>query len=354
MKKIEEYLQEMGVEKKKISFYVEKVIKFLAIAIVIGILFIISQLAIFYGIFAWIGAQIRVLTGLDEFITKGIAFLVMALFFGTPLGGFIWSFTPIPQKKKDRRKKRVIFLVVLAALCFISFFASRNVYFNVRTGEAEKYYSVGIDGEYVFYSSPGFDPITGDELRPVTKDVMENHFSSSTQTAGSKNLSKELISKENHGEYRVTFVNESERNLFLFVAKNYNPEEPLISYNKIEAGKKRSFDLQEGLHFMVFLDSDGFNRGIHKTYGSSVGSMFVPDFFKVKFKDKVQEIEEVFMLEVKADNNQSVVFDKKDRVCYSKEISRGYIGTMFLFLGISIFAILIYINKHSKNQGHEK
>ncbi|MFA5184759.1 MAG: hypothetical protein WC456_04525 [Patescibacteria group bacterium] len=47
-----------------------------------------------------------------------------------------------------------------------------DYYFDPGTGEALKYYSLWPDGQYKFYSGPGYDPETGDALKRVTKEVI--------------------------------------------------------------------------------------------------------------------------------------------------------------------------------------
>ena len=63
-------------------------------------------------------------------------------------------------------------LIAFALLCFASCFLSKNVFFNPNTGAPLKYYSITPDGEYKFYSSGGFDPVTGDTLKIVTKEIV--------------------------------------------------------------------------------------------------------------------------------------------------------------------------------------
>lgn len=271
MKKIEGFLQKMGASKEKTSAYAEKIVKILAIVVVIIILLILSQLAVFYGIFVWIGTKISVLTGLDQFITKGIAFLLMAILFGTPLGSFIWSFTPVPQKNKKR--KRAVFLIILAILSFAAFFASQNVYFNVRTGQAEKYYSIGVDGKYVFYSKPGYDPITGDELLPVTKEIIRRSLTDRSvfNYQSIRSNSTDYYQKTNeNGEiegmprsavfYPIVFFNNSNKNLYLCVTAGPDTNDKVMVY-RISSKTLQSISLIEGAHYYAWVDVNGAQQG---------------------------------------------------------------------------------------------
>ena len=190
MKKINEFLQKTEDGKGSPSSFGAKVVKVIAIIIVIFFLIVFLQIFAFFGMFNWLETQVHTLTGLDMYLVKGISFILFALFFGTPLSSFVRSFLPIPQK--DKKRKRFILLSILAILFFGVYFASRNVYFNSENGTPMKYYSIGPNGEYNFYSSDGYDPVTGDKLRQVDKKTVIKYLNVS---ATPKNI--EPKSKEN-------------------------------------------------------------------------------------------------------------------------------------------------------------
>lgn len=172
---IDETLPKAKVDDGTISPLGEKILKVLIVLIFVAIFIIFLQITTFYGVFVFFETRVRVLTGYDTFIVKGISFLLLALFFGTPFGGLIWSFLPFPQKNK--KGKRFIFLAIIAVFCFILYFTSNGVYFNPNDGKPTRFYSVQPNGEYNFYSQEGYDPVTGDKLKPATKDAVSRHLS---------------------------------------------------------------------------------------------------------------------------------------------------------------------------------
>jgi len=170
MKAINDFLQWMGVSNETIKSLREKVLKGIAIVLAIFILCVFLTMASLFGVFIWLESQVRAFTGLDMLLVKVISFILLVVFFGTPIKGFIWSFLPLPIK--DKEKKRAIFLLALASICLVSYLVSRNVYFDPETGKSLQYYSVGIKGEYKFYSSDGYDPVTGAKLLPATREII--------------------------------------------------------------------------------------------------------------------------------------------------------------------------------------
>lgn len=150
-----------------------KIIKFILIFIVVVGIFIAlitgANILWFWSIFNWLQNLIHITTGCDALIAKALASIILAAIVMLPIGKIILSFSPIPQKNK--RMYRPIIFVVMCLFFLLSFFGSRDTYFNVKTGQALKYYSVLPNGEYRVYSEPGFDPLTGQKLKEVTGEV---------------------------------------------------------------------------------------------------------------------------------------------------------------------------------------
>ena len=171
MKKIKEVLPTSEDKKGKIwSSIKKKVIKVLAIIVIVILVFISLHIIAFFGLYNWLESYICTLTGFDTYLARAITLILLALILGTSFGSTIWSFLPIPQKNK--RQKRLIFLSVLAIFFFAAYFTSKNVYFNPNDGTPTQYYCVGSDGEYHFFKSDGYDPETGAKLLPVTKELI--------------------------------------------------------------------------------------------------------------------------------------------------------------------------------------
>lgn len=107
---------------------------------------------------------------MDSQLAKGVAAIFTAIFVALPLGLIFLSFSPIPQKNKGLYRATLFLLI--AAFFFMAYFGGKDTYFNPKTGEVIKYYSIRPNGEYLFFSEPGFDPVTGDKLLPVTKTII--------------------------------------------------------------------------------------------------------------------------------------------------------------------------------------
>lgn len=137
----------------------------LLIALVTG-----ANILFFWSIFAWIQSTIHSTTGLDVPLTKGLAALVMAAVVMFPLGKLFMAFMPIPQKNKGWYRS-AIFIGIAVFFLFL-YFGGQNTYFDPQTGKPLKYYSISPTGTYKFFSEPGFDPETGDTLKPVTRDII--------------------------------------------------------------------------------------------------------------------------------------------------------------------------------------
>ncbi len=143
--------------------------------IVLGLILLIAlvtgaNILFFWSIFAWIQSTIHSTTGLDVPLTKGLAALIMAAVVMFPLGKLFMAFMPIPQKNKGWYRA-AIFIGIAVFFLFL-YFGGQNTYFDPQTGKPLKYYSISPIGTYKFFSAPGFDPETGDALKPVTRDII--------------------------------------------------------------------------------------------------------------------------------------------------------------------------------------
>ena len=207
MKTINDFLQWMGVSNGSVDSVRKNVIKGINIVLAIFILVVLLAISVLFGVFFWLESYVHTLIGVDIYIAKVISLLILIVFFGTPIKGFVWSFLPIIPRK-DKKKKRVLFLLTLAVFFSISYFASRGVYFNPETGKSLQYYSIGLKGEYKFYSSDGYDPVTGAKLLPATPDVIRKYKASIDST---ENINRDGVVgmiKDFSDEYRNNLKNE--------------------------------------------------------------------------------------------------------------------------------------------------
>jgi hypothetical protein len=179
MKKLENITENEGFNLSKV---VRQIVITVIVIILFAILFATGQILFLIQIFTWIESQVRAFTGLDSLLAKAISVLIMGVLLALPLWAFIFSFLPVPQKNK--RGKRLIVMSVFALMFVASFFASKQVYFNPDSGKPMKYYSISPEGEYKFSTSDGYDPVTGDKLQPITKDIVIKHLDKKEEVDG--------------------------------------------------------------------------------------------------------------------------------------------------------------------------
>lgn len=151
-----------------------KILKIISMSVVALIILIIlitgANILFFWSILNWFQNIVSATTGLDGPLAKGVAAIFLGLIVIVPMGKMLLSFSPIPIKNKNYY--RAIIFGFIALFSFFTYFGGKNIYFNPQTGKAEKYYSVSSSGEYKFFSEPGYDPLTGDKLQVVTKEVV--------------------------------------------------------------------------------------------------------------------------------------------------------------------------------------
>jgi len=334
----------------------DKIFKWLVIIMGVVLLLLVLHILTFYGMFEYFESKVRVLTGYDNFIVKGISFLLLALFFGTPIGGLTWSFLPFPQKNK--RRKRFILLAILALFCFILFFTSRGIYFNPENGKPMKYYSIQANGEYKFYSQGGYDPTTGDVLKPVNKVVMTRYLSKkSNSSLNNGNYLKEssLVGAEKDSHfYPVEFKNRTDRNIYLCISFTDNSSNSIIC-KKILNGENVELNLIEGRHIFAYIDVNG------KCYGErNEGKILIKSDtpLNVSINNSNYYLEKTFSLDVLALSNQ-VITMKEDVIRHNNDLNTKEKALQILIalvggLGISIIIFIsfgvFYIYYHSSNR----
>jgi hypothetical protein len=342
MKKIIGIPPKVGADDWTFSDLKAKIFKWLIIILAVVLLLLVLQILTFYGVFEYFESKVRIFTGYDTFIVKGISFLLLALFFGTPIGGLAWSFLPFPQKNK--RRKRFILLAILALFCFILFFTSSGVYFNPNDGKPMKYYSIQANGEYKFYYQEGYDPTTGDELKPVNKVVMARYLrkeSNSSLSNGNNLKESSLIGAEKDSNfYPVEFKNETGRNIYLCFSSTSNPDNFLL-YRRILEGESINLSLMEGNHFFAYMDVNGRCFG-QRFGGKTLTSSDVP--IRIVINKQSYLLRNTFLLDVLASNNQ-VITMKEDIIKHNNDYDSKDedANGIVLFIIASIFSLFIIL-----------
>jgi hypothetical protein len=210
--------------------YIKPALITLAILIVIGLLFYLLGLSfnliVFQRLYSYIVSKIVGVIGISQWLVKGIVIIVLI-----PV---LWV-VPNLFIKKYRKAATVVGLLYFSVFFLLMFFLSRDVnfshsnqevlkwyaltpegvklydspgvdpvygitlkpvtpdmiqklkllqkgefkpidpstakFFNPITGETQVWFYQYPDGKYEFYDKPGYHPITGDQLKPVTKQV---------------------------------------------------------------------------------------------------------------------------------------------------------------------------------------
>lgn len=231
---------------------IRKALVALLALIILIILIGAGQLLFYFQLFGWIQLKIRTITGTDVIVANGITALLMALIFTLPFWGFLRSFLPFPQKNK--RLYRVSVFICFAAICFATYYFSQDVFFDTTTGKPVKYYSVYPNGEYKFYSSEGFDPVTGDTLKPITKEAVLKHLNATGKTEIKQS---ELTKRESSlSLYSGSLINNSDGTIFIYIS----PRQESFDLSKeiiVKRNENIQIPLLEGTHYFVVTNSDG-------------------------------------------------------------------------------------------------
>src|SRR5271157_2673080 len=76
-----------------------------------------------------------------------------------------------PLNKKRRRLGTILLIAIAVAYNLMFYFATKDIAFGFGQRETLKYYA-RTDKGIVFYDRPGFDPATGQALKPVTPEIV--------------------------------------------------------------------------------------------------------------------------------------------------------------------------------------
>lgn len=137
----------------------------------------------------WIAHKLVNATGIDIWLARGIAALIVI--------PFIYIITLVFSWKKSKRRAGIALLAITTAIiCFGMFHISQDIYFSFKTGEAMKYYIITPQGEYKFSSSPGYDPVWGIKYTKVTPEVIEEYIRKTGRRHLNQERSSSFLSEE--------------------------------------------------------------------------------------------------------------------------------------------------------------
>ncbi len=214
---------------------------FLVIVIVLiiaGYLFIDAfRVVLVLKTFNYVVQNIVNVSGMSTWLAKGLVLLILI--------PFIWAIKTLvkigffkrDKQKKEKRISQLIVLVYIALFFFSMYLLGRNTYFNHATNEPSKFYTVTPEG-IRFFDSPGFDPVYGKELKPVTPQLIEQI----------------RRSQKGLGPKHVTISENTE--FFDSITR-----EPKIWYYKDSEGNYEFFD-QPGYHPVYYEDLKPINKDV--------------------------------------------------------------------------------------------
>jgi hypothetical protein len=150
-----------------ISYYISKYFKIIVLLLLI-IVITIPLIEMIYllgirGLFNHFADKIINTTGINQYLAKAIIILLMI-----PL---LWSFKwTISLSSQKRRTGYTIVAGYICIFYFTMFFMTKEQKFDFTTGEAIKYYAVTPEG-IRYFDAPGYDPKYGIPLKPVDQGV---------------------------------------------------------------------------------------------------------------------------------------------------------------------------------------
>jgi hypothetical protein len=120
----------------------------------------------FLPIWSWLANTLSDNTGLNIWLAKGTAAILIILLF--------YFCTKVISWQKEKRANSVLFLGLLTALiCASMFFITKDANFSFKDGKAQKWYSIDPKTHlFKIFFEPGFDTETGDSLQAVTREIV--------------------------------------------------------------------------------------------------------------------------------------------------------------------------------------
>lgn len=149
----------------------------LSIVFVGFVLFSVVRVGLVFGLYAYITSWVTVRLGLDYYIAQLISLILTAL--ATLI---LPSITWFLISGKRRIEATVAIIGSMALVCVLVYTVGQDVYFDRQTGNPLRYYADTPEGRR-FSFTPGFEPKSGIEFKPYTRDVA-NKFSTLQPQSG--------------------------------------------------------------------------------------------------------------------------------------------------------------------------
>lgn len=287
------------------------------ILIVVLLVFVGLYVYFFFELFSMTQGWLFNTIGLEGDLAKSFTALILAIITYFSASKLVIAFLPLPQKNKNRN--RAILFLILAVIFFISYLVSPNVYFDKETGKPIKYYSIDPNGDYKFFSFEGFDPQTGDSLKPVTKEIIAK---SKEKTKKYKNFATlDQASLQSSGDsiwlYKGSIANESESTVIFFLAKkNYNKTKKNFEIvHTIRPDEAVFINLEEGTHFFVVFNLD--YEAVKYNYSADFNKIVLPG--SILFNNKKYHYSDVYSFQVLPNRWSLTLKDRKISYKINKE-----------------------------------
>jgi len=115
------------------------------------------------GLFGYFTGMIIGTTGANQYLAKAIVLVLMIPL----LWSFKWTFSFSPQKRRTGYSILAGYMILFYASMF---FLTKDQKFDFSTGKATKYYANTPEGKR-YFDAPGFDPKYGIPLKPVDPNI---------------------------------------------------------------------------------------------------------------------------------------------------------------------------------------
>ncbi len=230
---------------------------------------VIISLVFYFQLFGWLYDFIASFTS-TGFIGKSLTALVIALLFFLPLGKIVKSFLPgFPQANKKRYKALVF--GALALVFFMGHWLRGNDFFDRETGVPLKYYSIHKDSSYHFFDKGGFDPDTGDTLKPATKYVLERYEEREARLEAEENTEKVSIPAPPPDNRWLPLrtgkvINKAAYTVYMLVSYGGDLKKDWPVEYSIQPHDTLMFDIGEGTHPFLLFNADGASIVYEKKY----------------------------------------------------------------------------------------
>lgn len=283
--------------------------------IILYIVAVVTSIVFYFQIFGWLYDFIASFTS-TGFIGKSLTALVIALLFFLPLGKIVKSFLPgFPQTNKKRYKALVF--GALALVFFMGHLLRGNDFFDRETGEPLKYYSIRKDSSYEFFDKGGFDPKTGDTLKPATKEVLQRYEEREARLEAEENaehLTTPPPPPDNKWLPLRTgrVINKASYTVYLLISYGGDLKKDWPVEYSVQPRDTLMFDIGEGTHPFLMFNADGTALVFEKKYDKYLAIQSTGRYYQdFNFHGRKTQYAWSYLMAVDGQNDWELIIDNE-------------------------------------------